>query len=197
MPMASGLLATGGGGVFASLAMLLGLAGVAKIVRPAATAVTIGRLPGLRRMGIQGVARAVGALELLIAAAALAVGNRLAAVLLTACYLAFVVVTVVLLRIEGDADCGCFGASPSPLNHAHLAATVSFTAFAALAIVAPPGPFLGSPGFEVLGGVPFLVLVLTLTGCGYLLVTALPELADIRGRVRRLSETPRGHLPAD
>jgi hypothetical protein len=183
-----------GGGVFASLAMLLALAGLAKIARPAATAATIGRLPGLKPLGIGASARAVGAVELVVAATALAVGNRLTAVLLAACYLAFVVVTVVLLRTAGSgspsADCGCFGAARSPLNRVHLAATIGFTAAAAVGIVAPPGPLPGSPGFEVLGGAPFLALVLTLTGCGYLLVTALPALADVRGRVRRLTERP-------
>jgi hypothetical protein len=142
----------------------------------------------LGRLGLLPVARVVGGLELAVAAAALAVGSRLTAMLVTACYLAFVVVTIVLLRVDADADCGCFGVSRSPLNRVHLAATASFATVAAAAVVAPPGPFLGSPGFEVLGGLPYVALVLTLTGGGYLLVTALPALADVRGRVRRLTQ---------
>ena len=143
MPTAPESLATAGAGLFASLAMLLALAGLAKLVRPGATAITIGRLPGLGRLGLLPVARVVGGLELVVAAAALAVGSRLTAMLVTACYLAFVVVTIVLLRVDADADCGCFGVSRSPLNRVHLAATASFATVAAVAVVAPPGPFLG------------------------------------------------------
>lgn len=185
MPTVSDFSAVGGGGVFASLAMLLALAGVAKIVRPGVTAVTIGQLPGLNRLGVPAVARTVGAVELVLAGAALAVGNGVTAVLVAACYLAFVIVTAVLLRTGAGADCGCFGASRSPLNRVHLAATIGFAVAATAAIAAPPGPFTESSGFEVLGGVPFTALVLTLTGCGYLLVTALPALVDALGPVRR------------
>jgi hypothetical protein len=136
-------------------------------------------LPGLDRLGTPAVARTVGAIELLVAGAALVIGSRLTAALLTACYLAFVVVTAVLLKSGAEADCGCFGARRSPLNRVHLAATIGFTVAAVVGVAAPPGPFTDSPGFAVMGGAPFLVLVLTLTGCGYLLVTALPALAEV------------------
>lgn len=169
--------------MFASLAMLLALAGLAKMIRPAATAATVGAVPGLHRLGIAPVARSIGAVELVVAGAALAVGNRLTAVCLAACYLAFVAVTAILLHTGADADCGCFGARRSPLNRVHLAVTIGFAAAALAGIGAPPGPFLGSTGFDVLGGAPFLALVMTLTGCGYLAVTALPALVDAASAV--------------
>ncbi len=171
------------GGLFHALALLLGLAGVGKVFRPAGATAALDRLhpPGWNVIGRLPVARILGFAEIGVAITAIVVGSRLSAVVLTLAYLAFTVVAW-RLAVGPATDCGCFGATDSPVGGVHVAVDAAFTLAAAATVVVPPGPLGQLPGGP-LGGVPQLVLAAVLTGVGYLLFTALPDLTAARRKV--------------
>src|SRR6478609_1604875 len=109
------------GGIFDALAVLLGIAGVAKLIRPAGVTAALDQLhpPGWNVLGQWPVARGLGIVELAVALAALSVAGRMWATVLTAFYLGF---TVVAWRLAAGpaTDCGCFGAATSPVNRTHV-----------------------------------------------------------------------------
>jgi len=171
------------GGIFDALAVLLGIAGVAKLVRPAGVTAALDRLhpPGWNVIGQWPVARLLGGIEIIVAVAALSAGGRTWAIVLTAFYLGF---TVVAWRLSAGpaTDCGCFGAASSPVNRTHVVVDVIFTAAAAATVAFPPGPpaeRLGTPAQAV----AHALVVALLVAVGFLAFTALPALVDARRAV--------------
>lgn len=163
------IAATAASWVFAAL---LAIAGVRKVVSPAATGAALqgARLPSDHRL-----VRLLGAGELLVAGAVPAWGGAPALLLLGLAYGAFAIFAE-RQRLRG-AGCGCFGESDAPATRLHVAID-AVGAIVAVAAAARPGPSL----IATLGGdIMTAALALLLLGLGavalQLALTALPELA--------------------
>jgi hypothetical protein len=103
-------------GPFAAACLLLAFAGVAKLRRPAATgpaAVAVG-LPAS-----PAAVRALGAVEVVAAGAGLAFGGP-AALAVAVIYFALAVVAVRLIVRAPGTNCGCLGASNTPVSIGHV-----------------------------------------------------------------------------
>jgi hypothetical protein len=157
------------------VAAVLLLAGAAKLRSPAATA------GALREAGLPGsplVARALGAVEVLVGAAALLVDARVAAAALAAAYLA--VTAVAWRQRRAGADCGCFGVSGTPVSGVHLGVNALAVLVAAGAVVAGPSSLPtaldGAPwwGLPTLGALAVAVVLVRA------LLTLLPGLQAAR-----------------
>lgn len=159
---------------------LLVVAGVAKVVRPVATA------DGLAMAGFPSsspVARLLGVGEaglgaLVLSAVALpSPGPTVAAVAVGTGYLAFAVVAGRLLA-AGAASCGCFGEVDAPLSRIHVAVNGVFAVAGLVAATGAP-PTTSGPLQSV--------LAVACVACGVWMVRALlvlvPGLAD---GIRRL-----------
>lgn len=114
--------------------LVLVAAGASKVVSPTATGST---LTALGLPGGEASARALGAIELVVGLAGLAVGGRATAALVSLGYAAFAVVVVAARRRELP-SCGCFGARPTPPSPVHVAVNITCAAVAATAAVASP-----------------------------------------------------------
>jgi hypothetical protein len=163
-------------GPFALAAALLAVGGAVKVITPGPAAAA---LAALRLPSSPLAARVLGAGELAVGAAALALGGRWLAVAVGLCYLGFSMFVVVALRRGVELrSCGCFGQSDAPPSMAHLVidAAAAMVAFSAAAL-GPPPPVLSLLAAQPLGGVPFLVFL----GAGvYLLILAMTELPRLR-----------------
>ncbi|MFN8038222.1 MAG: hypothetical protein U0Q07_03330 [Acidimicrobiales bacterium] len=160
------------GPVFA-FAVLLGAAGALKLGRPK------GAVRALRAAGLPGPAlgvRALGVAEILLAAAVLAVGGRIAAALTAIAYLGFAAFTArVVVRSGATASCGCFGVQEAPANRLHVVLNVAAALVVATAVVWPTGGLLDVLADQPLAGVPFLVLTGLITWLWYVLYTVVPD----------------------
>ena len=167
-------------GVFYALAVLLGLAGVAKLRRPAGATRALDRLhpPGWNVVGQLPIARLLGVAEVIIAVSAVVNGGRAWAVVLTVVYLAF---TAVCWRLAAgpDTDCGCFGVEGSPVSRVHVWVDVGFTASAAVTVIAP-AEGIGADLAAGPAGLVLLAEVAVLVSLGFVLFTAFPELVAAR-----------------
>lgn len=168
------------GGIFDALAVLLGFAGVAKLIRPAGVTAALDRLhpPGWNVLGQWPVARILGGAEVVVAVAALSAGGRAWAIVLTVFYLSF---TLVAWRLSAGpaTDCGCFGAPSSPMNRTHVIVDAVLTVAAAATVVLPPAPLaerLDTPAQAV----AHVLVVALLVAVGFLAFTVLPALVDAR-----------------
>jgi hypothetical protein len=162
-------------GAFASpllaAALLLGLAGAVKVVRPAATRVAL-RTAGLPSQAW--VVRGLGAVEVAFAAVAVIAAGRLGAALVAASYVGFAGFSRRLERASrGTADCGCFGSSSAPVGPVHVGVNLALAA-CTLASVAWPTDGIASIGETPWAGVPFLLLTALLTWMIYVSLTVLP-----------------------
>lgn len=164
--------------LFWVVSLVLVVAGASKLTDPAPVAATLSALrrpsgstahPAGPGSGV-GLARSVGALEVVVGLAALTVGGPLVALAVAAAYAAFAVV-VVVARSRGLESCGCFGVASAPPSWVHVAVNVVSAAVAVAAAVAGPVP--ASDGLSALGG-PDAVVV----GCLVLLATALVVVID-------------------
>jgi hypothetical protein len=141
-------------GPFLAACVLLGGAGVAKLVRPGSTSLAARalRLPASTR-----AVRALGVGELVVATAGAIFGGA-AAIVVAAAYAALAGTALVLWRRAPDTPCGCLGASNEPATGAHVALN------ACAAIAAVVAAFAARPGAVIadqpLAGVPFVALVL-------------------------------------
>ena len=148
---------------YASAAVLLVIAGVAKVARPATAAVLMedlgapagGPLSGTR------LALAFGVLE--VRAVAAVVGLLYAVFALT----------VLRAMAVGAASCGCFGRVEAPPSWYHVIGNSLF-AIAAFVAVSASSP-LEVMDSQPAGGVGFVVLVGVLAGLALVVFTALPE----------------------
>ena len=166
---------------YAAAALVLALAGAAKVARPHDTA------RALRAAGLPGsptLVRAGAAVEVVIGLAAVTTGARAASALVAASYLAFAIfVGQALRRHLPLATCGCLGEPDSPPTPAHVVIDLGLAAVAAVAVIDPVsdvGHQLRShPGEAV-------VLVALVAVAVHLTVTVLTALAATTpGAVRR------------
>lgn len=170
------------GPLFAAAA-LLAAAGAAKVLRPAATvdALRTAALPGTASMPAAParlwLGRLLGLVELVVACVAVAVGGRLAGLLIGGVYLGFAMFTARLLHIAGaGASCGCFGAEQSPAAPVHVVVNAGIAATAATAVAWPTPGLATVIGGQPLGGVPFVALCGVLAWLLFAVLTAVPAL---------------------
>ena len=151
-------------GAFWVVSLVLLASGVTKLLDPAplgAALVELGVLPaGDTTRGVL-AGRVLGAVELLVGGAALVVGGRLTAVLVTLSYLVFTVIVAASWR-RGLRSCGCFGASSSPPAALHVVLNAVSTCVALGAVVAP-APAVAD-GLDAATWNPVLVAALVLIG---------------------------------
>ena len=163
------------GPLFAA-ALLLGIAGLGKLTRPAATRVA------LRQAGLPSdawSARLLGAVEFAAALGAVVVGGWLHASFVTAFYLGFAWFSWRLeRRTRGQASCGCFGDASAPVGRLHVVLNLAVAVVVAGAIVQPAEGIATVPADTPWAGVPFLALTALLTWMLYVSLTALPTLLD-------------------
>ncbi len=155
----------------ASAALLLVVAGVAKLLRPADG---FAGLVGLRTRPV--VVRLIGVMEAAAGTAALMAGG-LAAWMVGLLYAAFAM--VVLRAVLAGADsCGCFGRLDAPPSKIHVAGNLTLAAmsFIAAGATSPPVPALvQAAGASPATGVALAVVVVLLAGLVLVAFTALPE----------------------
>jgi hypothetical protein len=159
------------GPLFAAAA-LLALAGANKVTRPDATRVALrqANLPSQRWM-----AQALGAVEVAIGVAAIAIGGTIPAALTAISYAGFSWFSHRLDRAtRGTADCGCFGAASAPVGRLHVAVNATIAVLAAAAAATDPGGIATATSETPWAGVPFLGLTALLTWMVFVTLTALP-----------------------
>lgn len=163
---------------FVVVGTLLVVAGTAKLRTPAALGAAL-HDAGLR-LPI-GAVRALGFVEVVIGAWAIARPGALTATLVAVSYAAF---GAFLLWARPE-RCGCFGAARIPASPAHviLNALACLVAVAA-AIVHPPGITSALSG-PALIGVPLVLGLAAAAAAAYLAFTAAPAAWDAYGTVER------------
>jgi hypothetical protein len=156
--------------IHAAAAVLLMIAGLAKLGRPAPAAelVTTLGLPA----PLSGV-RALGLLEVALALAALAVGGRSPAMAVGGLYLLFALVVVRALSL-GASSCGCFGRADTPPSWVHVLGNTGFAIASFVTVAADRSP-VDVMGDQPAAGVPFVALIGVLAGLAIVTLTALPE----------------------
>jgi hypothetical protein len=159
---------------------LLLVAGALKVLRPHDTALALTRLgPGLSLTNAQWGVRALAGMEAALGAVGIAYPDPVAAGLVAASYLGFVVV-VLYARARGGplATCGCFGSADTPptLTHAVIDAGLVLGAigYAASGAHANLGGVLSH---QYLHGGPLLAAVVL---CGWLAFLAMVELPRLQ-----------------
>lgn len=161
-------------GPLMAAALLLGVAGVAKVANPDPTRVA------LRTAGLPGTAwfvRMIAAGEIVLGIVAVAVGGRLGAVLLGLAYLGFAGFSIrVISTSRGKASCGCFGASDAPLGKLHVVINLGIAVAAAVALVDPMASLATVVGDTPLSGSIFVAFVVLLAWLLQVALTGLPEL---------------------
>lgn len=166
-----------------ALAAVVAAAGVLKLARPA-SAVAALRTAGLPHDEV--LVRLLGAAEIVLAAAVLALGGRLPALLLAAAYAGFAgFAAVLMVRSDRAASCGCFGvASSAPTTPLHVGVNVVAALVGLAAMVWPVAGIADVVAAQPAFGVPFLLL----TGAAAWLVvatlTTVPELLAAAALVR-------------
>lgn len=171
------------GALCAAAAVLLLWSGLAKLVRPAATARMLAGVLGRHAPGSHATARLIGLVEVAVGAAVLLTGGRVACAALAACYLVFTMVAVRLAGGARPAPCGCFGRADAPTGRIHVVVDALACAAGIAGTVAPPGPFGGSTGQPALVAAVGLGQVVLLAGMAYVLVAVLPSVLSDRDRV--------------
>jgi hypothetical protein len=159
------------GPLFAA-SLLLGAAGIGKVLRPDAARVA------LRGAGLPSdpwSARLLGAVEFAAALGAVVVGGWLHASFVVAFYLGFAWFSWRLAnRSRGQASCGCFGDSSAPVGRVHVAVNLAVAAVVSGAIMAPTEGIASTTTETPWAGVPFLLLTLLTTWMLSVTLTALP-----------------------
>ncbi len=160
-------------GLVYAAALLLWLAGVAKVTVPASTRVA------LRSAGLPSKAwmtQGLGGAEATIAAAAVFVGGPVATALVAVSYLGFAWFSRRLqVKTRGAAPCGCFGSSSAPVGTLHVVLNLLVAAGVGVAVVDAPGSIWSAASDTPWAGVPFVGLTLLLTWLLYVALTTLPE----------------------
>jgi hypothetical protein len=169
-------------GPFLASASLLVVAGAGKLRSPLALARAL-RLAGLPVT--VPVVRAAAALEVLVGAAAIALGSAPAAAAVAASYAVFTGFVLLGLRRGGVlSSCGCFGAADTPPTWMHVAVTGAAALVAAAVALRPIGPLppllAGSPGL----GVPLLATTAAVAVTAYVVLAVLPLLTWARTAAR-------------
>lgn len=153
----------------AAAALLLIVAGTAKVLKPTPTAQLLGSL-GLPRT--KSIVVSLGAGEVALGLLAIVVGGWPLAALTGVLYLTFFIVVWRALA-TGASTCGCFGRAEAPPSLIHLIGNAAFAAvsFASIAGPAPAQVMAEAP----LGGLGVLIGAGVIAGLGLVAFTALPE----------------------
>lgn len=159
-------------------AVLLAVAGAAKVTDPAATSAA---LQGARLVSDRRLVRLLGAGEIVLAVAVLMLGGRLPAVLLAIAYAVFAAFAYRQAR-QGE-GCGCFGVSDAPATRLHVVVNVVAATLAAGAALRPAPSLLAVLGDGVFEALLIAVALLLAAAALRLALTALPELAVARDLV--------------
>jgi len=159
-------------GIVFAAALLVAMAGAAKLLRPDPTRVAL-RTAGLP--SAPWTARVLGVGELALAVVALVVAGRLGAGLVGVAYLGFAGFAALLLhRSRGRASCGCFGGDDAPVTRLHVGLNLLLAAAVVPALIDPTGPIWEVADDTPWAGVPFLALVVVLTWLLLVALTVLP-----------------------
>lgn len=127
---------TAAAGAWLAAALLL-LAGSAKLRRPRGT---VAAVAGTGLPASPALVRALGAVEVVVATAALALGGSAPAAAMAALYAAFAVYVVGRRRRDRAASCGCFGDDRAALTSSHVVLTsVAAGVCTVAAVTAAPG----------------------------------------------------------
>lgn len=137
-------------------ALLLGVAGAAKLLRPTATgaALATAGLPAGT-----GAVRAVGVLEAAIAIGVVVRGGRVPTLLLALTYLAFAGFVLRLRSVDTSAPCGCFGRS-TPVGVPHIVLNLASSLVAAWSATRPVDGLASTTRDSPWGTVPTALAVL-------------------------------------
>ena len=154
----------------AAAAVLLLIAGAAKLVRPQPTVelVTDLGLPAPRA-----AIMALGLFEVSVAVVALAFDDVGPAVAVGGLYVVFGVVVVRSLSL-GATSCGCFGRAETPPSWLHVVGNFGFAIASFVAASADRSP-VDVMGDQPASGAPFVLLVGVIAGLAMVGFTALPE----------------------
>lgn len=177
-------------GPFLIAALLLAAAGAAKLVDPTNT------VGALRKLGVPASAplvRVGGAVEAVIAVAAILTGAPVLAALVGVSYLLFAgFVLLALGRGLPIGSCGCFGKVDTPPTPLHVVVDLA-AVVAAAGVAAGDGTGLRAVlADQPLAGVPFLLLVIVGTYAAFTALTVVPQLRTIRAEAgSRRTEDPR------
>lgn len=173
-------------GLLSACAVLLGVAGMSKVWRPAATEKAARAMdlaiPARLRRSL--AVRLLGAVEIAVALAVLLVGGPAAAAVLAVAYLLLTAVAVRLLRVAPDSDCGCFGTSREPVSRLHVVVNAACALVAGTAAVLPQPSLpaaLATTGAAT--GAALVVVIGVLAALLGALMTALPALVSARAKV--------------
>lgn len=163
-------------GPFLAAAVVLIVAGTAKIARPEGTATA---LRGAGLPGGRAVATALGVGEVLIGTVAAIWAPPPAVAVLAFVYLGFAAFSIRLITKQGSAaSCGCFGAAESPVHPVHVVVNGMVAATVAAGLVWPPDPILSAPVLVVVGALVLAAtLVIALTDLPRVLIAARDVLA--------------------
>ena len=153
-------------------AALLGVAGVRKVMAPAATAAALhgARLPSDHRL-----VRLLGAAEIAIGGAAILAGDTLFVGLLGVTYAAFALFAY--RQSRAGQGCGCFGEADAPATNLPVAINIAGALLAGVAALRPADSLLGVLGPDVPTAAATVALIALGTVALRLALTALPELA--------------------
>lgn len=160
--------------VYASAAVLLVIAGMAKVVRPATTAALLDDLgvPVLGAIDRTRMTYALGCFEVGLGVLALVSEVNAVAAIVGVTYVVFAGAVVQAMRI-GAGSCGCFGRVDAPPSWWHVGGNLVLGVASLLAVSArtPLEVMDGQP----LAGAGFVVLVGVLAGLEVIVFTAVPE----------------------
>ncbi len=149
---------------FAAAALVLCVAGIAKIRSPRAAT---GALSSLGVGAVPGLVRALGALELLLGCYSLIAPGVETAAAMAAAYAVFAVVARLL--VSRRASCGCFGESELPASMTQSLLSAGLAALCVGAAVHAPASLLWMLARPVSLAA---ALVISLAGCAYAMVVA-------------------------
>ncbi len=172
-------------GLMGAFSLLLGAAGVKKVVAPSAAgrALLLTGLPGARILSSSVFIRVFGGAEIAVFLTAVFVGGRPSAASLGLVYLLLLVVAWRLVRVAPGRDCGCFGASSEPASGWHVGVNAAACLVAAAAMIWVPESLVDATVHSGPLGFVLLVGMVLLAWLGYLLMTALPTLLALDAKV--------------
>lgn len=161
-------------GPFAATCVLLVLAGISKLLRPAPTA---GALLAVRWPSSIGLVRALGAFEIGVGVSAVVTGDARLALLVAALHVGFAAFVATALRAGSPVQsCGCFGETTTPPSTVHLVANIAM-ATAAIAVAVGGGiPTVADVlRDQPMAALPFVLLVAVAVQLLLALLTDLPR----------------------
>ena len=165
-----------------ALALVLGLAGAAKVLDPT---MTVGAMRALHLPSSPTVVRLGAAAELAIAVAALTVAGPWPYLLVALSMLAFALfVATALRRGTMIGSCGCFGREDTPPHPIHVALDLGLAAVALVGATFPEAP-LALVADDLPDSIAVVVLAVVTAGLLYAAFVDLPRvLAEVRATAR-------------